>query len=171
MHRRILYATLVAGVTAASAAPAPAFAGVMPIAGKAAVAPSTGIDHVDWRPFPHRHHRWHMGWYFGRGPGYGRTVYGFAPRRVIYGYAPRRVIYGYAPRRAIYGFAPRRAVYGFGGPAVYGAAAPMAAPGCGVYGAAAVPNCCGTYGYAGDGGLFGLGFGGGGLLGLGLGPL
>jgi hypothetical protein len=153
MHRRILYAALCASVTAVSAAPAPAVAGVMPIAAKTSVAPASSVDQVDWRAYPHRHHRWHTGWYYG----WPRYRYG-----MYAGWNPR-----FAPRRAIYGYAPR---------AVYGAAAPYgsyaaAAPGCGVYGAAAPAyDCCGTYGYGG-GGLFGLGFGGGGLLGLGLGPL
>jgi hypothetical protein len=161
MHRRFLVAALCASAAAASLAPAPSFAGVMPVADRSAVAPSSQVDQVDWRPYQHRHHRWHMGWHYGW-PRYRYGMYaGWNPR-----FAPRA--YGYS----------RRAVYGFGAPAVYGSACGVygaAAPACGVYGAAPVATpaygCCGTYGYAGNGGLFGLGFGGGGLLGLGLGPL
>ena len=146
MHRRFLVAALCASAAAATLAPAPSFAGVMPVAERAAVAPSSQVDQVHWRSCTNRHYRWHSSHY-----GWSRHRYGmFAPRA-----------YGYS----------RRAVYGFGAPAVYGAAGPA----CGAYGAASVATpgygCCGTYGYAGDGGLFGLGFGGGGLLGLGLGPL
>jgi hypothetical protein len=69
---------------------------------------------------------------------------------------------GYAYRGYTrYGFA-RPATYGYGGYGLYGANVYGAAPGC------VTP---GYYGYAGDGGLFGMGFDGGGLLGLGLGPL
>ncbi|WP_457797889.1 hypothetical protein [Methylocystis sp. S23] len=55
-------------------------------------------------------------------------------------------------RRVHYGYM-RPATYAYGGYPAYGCATP------------------GYYGYAGDGGLFGMGFDGGGLLGLGLGPL
>jgi hypothetical protein len=144
MYRRLLYAALCASMTAASVAPAPAFAGVMPVAAKASVALSSSVDQVDWRAYPHRHHRWHTGWYYG----WPRYRYG-----MYAGWNPR-----FAPR-AVYGSAAPLATYAAG------------APGCGVYGSAAPAyNCCGTYGYGG-GGLFGLGFDGGGLLGLGLGPL
>jgi hypothetical protein len=161
MQCRFLQAALCASVAAVSLAPAPSFAGVMPVAEKGVVAPASSVDQVDWRAYPHRHHRWHMGWHYGW-PRYRYGMYaGWNPR-----FAPRA--YGYAPR-AVYGYAPR-AVYGSAAPlAAYAAAAPG---GCGVYGAAVAPtcNCCGSYGYGGGGGLFGLGFGGGGLFGLGLGP-
>lgn len=51
---------------AASLLPNSSSAGVMSVADKTSISlPSPPTDQVDWRPYPHRHHRWHMGWHYG----------------------------------------------------------------------------------------------------------
>ncbi len=121
MPRNSLSAALFVTV-AASVLPATSFAGVMPVPDNASVSVSAPTTQVDWRAYPHRHHRWHTGWYYG----WPRYRLGTA-----YGYAAPAATYGYA--------APPVATYG------------AAYPSCGVYGAA-YPSCgCGTYGYAGAG--------------------
>lgn len=148
MLRRSLSAALFV-TCVASSLPATSFAGVMPMADNATVSLSAPAVQAHWEPYPHRHHRWHMGWHYG----WPRYRYGYA---------------GWNPANAPGVWGSAAPVYG-GGCGVYGAAYP-AYGGCGAYGAA-YPTCggCGAYGYGG--GLFGLGFGGGGLFGLGLGPL
>ncbi len=130
MFRKSLTAALLLSV-AASAVPATSFAGVMPITDNASVSLSTATTQVDWRAFPHRHHRWHTGWYYG----WPRYRYGM--------YA------GWNPANApgVYGYAAPAATYG------------AAYPSCGAAYGAAYPSCggCGTYGYGG--GLFGMGLG------------
>ncbi len=69
----------------ASALPATSFAGVTPIADNASVSVSAPTTQVDWRAYPHRHHRLHMGWYYGW-PRYRLgTAYGYAAPVATYG--------------------------------------------------------------------------------------
>lgn len=132
-----LTAALCAAVVV-SALPTPSFAGVMSITNKAAISLSQPMEQVDWRPYQHRHHRWHMGWHYGW-PRYRYGMYAGWNR------ANAPVAYGSAYRVGV-------SAYPAG---VYGAGY----PGC------ATP---GYYGYAGNGlfglgapggGLFGLGLG------------
>ncbi len=106
MLRKSLSAALFVTV-AASALSATSFAGVLPIADNATVSVSAPTTQVDWRAYRHRHHRWHMGWYYG----WPRYRLGTA--------------YGYAAPVATYGSA-----YPYYG--AYGAAYPSC--GCGTYG-------------------------------------
>ncbi len=107
MLRKSLSAALFVTV-AASTLPATSFAGVMPIADNATVSVLAPTTQVDWRAYPHRHHRWHMGWYYG----WPRSRLGAA-----YGYAAPVATYGYAAPAATYG-----ATYPWYG--AYGAAYP-----------------------------------------------
>ncbi len=86
MLRKSLSAALFVTV-AASALPATSFAGVMPIADTATISVSVPTTQVDWRAYPHRHHRWHMGYYYGW-PRYRLgTAYDYAAPAVTYGAA------------------------------------------------------------------------------------
>ncbi|KAF2991520.1 hypothetical protein MJC1_01508 [Methylocystis sp. MJC1] len=109
---------------AASLLPNSSSAGVMSVADKGGISLPSPANQVDWRPYPHRHHRWHMGWHYG----HPRFRYGL-----------------YAGRSP--------AIYGSGAPtAAYGAANP-AFSGCGVCGAAYPMGQSSDYDYGG-GGLF-----------------
>lgn len=68
----------------AAATPMSAFAGVMPMTDKATIGLQAQTDVVDWRPYSHRHHRWHPGWRWGRGPG---AHYARWHRPAYWGYA------------------------------------------------------------------------------------
>lgn len=89
-------------IMTAAAAPASALAGVMPVTDKASIGLEAKTDLVDWRPYAHRHHRWHAGWHWGRGPGasyarWGRTAawgYSGAP---YCGYGAGGGAWGYNP--------------------------------------------------------------------------
>ncbi len=118
-------------VTAVSLAPTSSFGGVMSITDKATVSLPSPTDQVDWRAYPHRHHRWHMGWHYGW-PRYRIGTYASAAPLAAYGAA--------APACGNYG--------------VYGAAYP-AYGGCGAWGYGG-----GLFGLgAPGGGLFGMGLG------------
>jgi hypothetical protein len=73
MLRKSLFAALFIAV-AASSLPATSFAGVMPITDKADLSLSAQTTQVDWRAYPHRHHRWQIGWHYG-GPRYELGAY------------------------------------------------------------------------------------------------
>ncbi len=116
MRRKSLSAALFVTV-AASALPATSIAGVMPIADNATVSVSAPTTQVDWRAYPHRHHRWHMGWYYGS-PRYRLgTAYGYAAPLATYGYAAPLATYGAAyPNYGAYGSASCGCgTYGYGG--------------------------------------------------------
>lgn len=49
----------------ASIMPACSFAAVLSVADPASVGQSSPIARADWRPYPHRHHRWHAGGHYG----------------------------------------------------------------------------------------------------------
>ncbi len=77
MLRKSLSAALVVTV-AASVIPTASVAGVMPVTDSASVSLARPSIQVDWRAYPHRHDRWHMGWYYGR-PRYSlAALYGSA---------------------------------------------------------------------------------------------
>ncbi len=85
--RRGSLATALCATVAASIAPSSSFAGVMSVTDKASISVSTPTDRVDWRAYPHRHHRWHTGWYYGW-PRYRLgTAYGSAAPFATYGAA------------------------------------------------------------------------------------
>ncbi|MEK4035076.1 hypothetical protein WOC76_08320 [Methylocystis sp. IM3] len=117
-----------AGGVALASAPAVSHAGVMSIADKASVGVDSQTTQVDWRPYVHRHHRWHPGWRWGYGP--GARHWGYAPR---WGYSR----WGYAPRWGYsrWGYAPT----------VWGSAAPY----CN-YGAWGYSPAAGALGVAAD---------------------
>ncbi len=115
-------AALAGGVVVA-AAPSVSHAGVMSIADRASVGFDSQATQVDWRPYVHRHHRWHPGWRWGYSP---RVRYvsrwGYAPRWGYsrWGYAPRWRYsrWGYAPRWGYsrWGYAPTAWGYSAGAP-------------------------------------------------------
>ncbi|BDV36518.1 hypothetical protein [Methylocystis iwaonis] len=71
---------------AVSLVPTSSFAGVMSITDKASVSLSSSTNQVDWRPYRHHHHRWHMGWYYGW-PRYRIGTYAAAAPLAAYGSA------------------------------------------------------------------------------------
>lgn len=126
--------------------PTSSIAGVMSVTSKDAISLQAPTEQVDWRPYPHRHHRYHYGWHYGW-PRYRYGMYaGWNPR-----FAPPAA-YGAAYPAGL-------GVYGSAYPAgcgVYGSAYPA---GCGVYGAGYPVNGCGAGFFGSGGGLFGLGLG------------
>lgn len=58
-------AAVLCATVAVSLLPISSSAGVMSVADQASIRPPSSTDEVDWRPYSHRHHRWHMGWHYG----------------------------------------------------------------------------------------------------------
>lgn len=62
--RTLSTAGALCATVAATLLPISSSAGVMSVAGKASISLPSATGQVDWRPYPHRHRRWHMGWHY-----------------------------------------------------------------------------------------------------------
>jgi hypothetical protein len=68
MHRlaKMNYAAALLWITiSASSMPARSFAAVLSVTGRANVGLPSPPAKADWRPHPHGHHLWRVGWYYG----------------------------------------------------------------------------------------------------------
>lgn len=101
--RKITSAAVLCATAAAPFMPTMSFAGVMTITDRASISLWSPADQVDWRAYPHRHHRWHAGWHYGW-PGFRYGIYsGPNPAGAIYD--PAAPVATYGPACGVYGAA------------------------------------------------------------------